>query len=101
MPVKVFITGATGYIGGDTLYHVHQQHPNFEYALLVRSEDKAKTVKDKYPNARIVIASLDDSATLEREASWADIVIRLVRPVHHWPHCANKPRHCRLIRPCG
>lgn len=76
MTVKVFVTGATGYIGGDALYHLHQKYPDFEYALLIRSDDKAKKVLSQYPKARIVIGGLDDSALLEREAAWADIVIR-------------------------
>lgn len=80
MAVKVFLTGVTGYIGGDAFYHLHQNHPDFEFALLVRSEEKAKKVRAKFPDVRIVIGGLDDDATLEREASWADIVIRkLVR----------------------
>ena len=76
MTVKVFLTGATGYIGGDALYQIHQRYPDFEYALLVRSERKAKEVLSAYPKARIVIGGNDDSELLEREAAWADIVIR-------------------------
>lgn len=76
MVVKVFLTGVTGYIGGDAFHHVQHNHPDFEFALLVRSEEKANAVLAKYPNVRIVIGGLDDAATLEREASWADIVIR-------------------------
>lgn len=76
MAVKVFLTGATGYIGGDTLYQLNQRYPDFEYALLIRSEDKAKKVLSAYPKARAVIGGNDDSELLEREAAWADIVIR-------------------------
>ena len=77
MSTKVFLTGATGYIGGDALYQVQQRYPDFEYALLIRSEDKAKKVRSAYPKARIVIGSNDDIELLEREAAWADIVIRM------------------------
>ncbi|KAL2828071.1 hypothetical protein BJY01DRAFT_255505 [Aspergillus pseudoustus] len=78
MIVVIFVTGATGYIGGDALYQVHQRYPDFEYALLIRSQDKANTVLAAYPKARIVIGGNDDddSALLEREAAWADILIR-------------------------
>lgn len=76
MAVKVFLTGATGYIGGDILYHIHHQRSDIEWALLVRSEDKAKKIREQYPAARIVLGGLDDSETLTREAAWADIVIR-------------------------
>ena len=76
MSAKVFLTGATGYIGGDALYQIHQRYPDFEYALLIRSEDKAKKVRSEYSKARIVIGGNDDIELLEREAAWADIVIR-------------------------
>lgn len=76
MTVKVFLTGATGYIGGDALYQIHRRYPDFEYALLVRSEDKARKVLSAYPKARTVIGGNDESDLLEREAAWADIVIR-------------------------
>ncbi|CAG8938044.1 unnamed protein product [Penicillium salamii] len=83
MTVKVFITGATGYIGGDAFYHIRQNHPDFEFALLVRSEEKAKSVLAKCPDVRMVVGGLDDSATLEREASWADIVIHTADSSDH------------------
>jgi len=83
MTVKIFLTGATGYIGGDALYHLYRKHPEFEYALLVRSEDKAKKVVEKYPTVRIVLGGLDDFETLEREASWADIVIHTADSSDH------------------
>ena len=76
MTVKIFLTGATGYIGGDVLYQMHRRYPDFEYALLIRSEDKAKQVLSAYPNARVVIGGNDNSELLEREAARADIVIR-------------------------
>ncbi|GKT87504.1 nucleoside-diphosphate-sugar epimerase [Colletotrichum tofieldiae] len=34
MAVKIFLTGATGYIGGDALHQLYKRHPDFEYALL-------------------------------------------------------------------
>ena len=77
MPTKLFITGVTGYIGGDAFYYLSQHHPNFEYSALIRSEEKAKRVREAYPNIRTVIGSLDDSEVLAREAAWADIVLRM------------------------
>ncbi|CAG7935911.1 unnamed protein product [Penicillium olsonii] len=83
MTVKVFLTGATGYIGGDAFYRLHQSHPEFEFALFVRSEEKANAILAKYPDVRIVLGALDDSATLEREASWADIVVHTADSSDH------------------
>lgn len=76
MTTKVFVTGATGYIGGDALFHFYHEYPDLDLALLVRSEGKAKTVQAKYPKARIVLGSLEDSDIIRREAAWADIVFR-------------------------
>ncbi|KAI8186738.1 hypothetical protein K4K56_005317 [Colletotrichum sp. SAR 10_98] len=83
MPAKIFLTGATGYIGGDALYQLYQKHSDFEYALLIRTEEKAKKVQERFPKARIVIGGLDDSEILEREAAWADIVIHTADSSDH------------------
>jgi hypothetical protein len=33
----LYSTGATGYIGGDTLFALYNQHPEYEYTALVRT----------------------------------------------------------------
>lgn len=66
----------TGYIAGDALAALVSKYPNFSYSALVRSTNKAEQVKAQYPNTRIIIGDLDDSALLERESAAADIVIR-------------------------
>ncbi|KAH9828870.1 nucleoside-diphosphate-sugar epimerase [Teratosphaeria destructans] len=76
MAPKVFITGITGYIAGDATFDLYQQHPDYEYAALIRSQEKAETVRKAYPSIRIVLGSLDDSNILTEEASKADIVLR-------------------------
>lgn len=83
MAPKVFVTGATGYIGGDALFHLCQKYPDLDVSLLVRSEAKAKAVRSKYPDARIVLGSLEDSDIVRREAAWADIVLRKFRHFRH------------------
>ncbi|KAH7073967.1 hypothetical protein BKA63DRAFT_567132 [Paraphoma chrysanthemicola] len=75
MAPRIFITGATGYIGGDTLFALHSKHPEYEYAALVRTDQKAKPVKEAFPNVRIVLGSLDDFDILEEEAAKADVII--------------------------
>lgn len=66
----------TGYIAGDALYELYQKHPDYEYAALVRSQDKADIVKKAFPNVRIVLGGNDDSELLKEEAAKADIVLR-------------------------
>jgi N-acetyl-gamma-glutamylphosphate reductase len=74
---KLFITGITGYIGGDAFHLLSQKHRDFEFSALVRTEAKAKYVRELYPNVRIVIGGLDDADKIEKEAAWADIVLRM------------------------
>lgn len=69
-------TGATGYIGGDALYALYNKHPDYEYAALIRTEEKASAVKKAFPSLRAVIGGLDDSDLLKQEASKADVVLR-------------------------
>ena len=76
-PFKIFLTGATGYIGGDVLTALYKKHPEYEYAVLVRNEEKAKKVRQAYPKARVVIGGLDDAETLEKESEVADLVLRM------------------------
>jgi hypothetical protein len=71
-----FRTGVTGYIAGDALHAIYQEHPDFEYSLLVRSKEKSEQVKKSYPTARIVLGDLDSSSLLEEEAAKADVVLR-------------------------
>jgi hypothetical protein len=80
MPTKVFITGITGYIGGDAFHVLSQEHPDFEYAALIRTQEKADYVKGLYPNLRVVIGSNDDSEIITKESAWADIVLRKTPP---------------------
>lgn len=75
-------TGVTGYIAGDAFYALNKAHPEYEYAALVRTQEKADTVKKAYPSVRIVLGGLDDSDILKEEAAKADVVLRASFP---WP----------------
>ncbi|CAI7591173.1 unnamed protein product [Penicillium glandicola] len=80
---KLFITGATGYIGGDSLATLVVNHPEISYSALVRSTEKAEQVKAHYPFVRIVVGDLDDSTLLERESAAADIVLHTADASDH------------------
>ncbi|KAF3762240.1 NAD(P)-binding protein [Cryphonectria parasitica EP155] len=91
------------YVGGDIAHALQQKHPDYDYTYLVRSEERAKLVKSKYPEAKIVYGSLDDSAVIEKAASEADIVIHTANSADDAPsvqaitkgleagHTAEKP----------
>lgn len=85
-------TGITGYIAGDAFYAIHKAHPDYTYVALIRIEEKAGKVRAAYPDVRVVIGGLDDSAIIEEESAKADIVLRNSSPFLYWRqkvHTAN------------
>ncbi|KAI1774805.1 NAD(P)-binding protein [Hypoxylon cercidicola] len=111
MAPKIFLTGATGYIGGDALYSLVKAHPDYEYTVFVRNEERGKSVAAAYPNVRLVYGSLDDTDVIEKEAAAADIVIHTADSADNMPsakaiakglaagHTAEKPGY--WIHLCG
>ncbi|KAL4874366.1 NAD(P)-binding protein [Aspergillus karnatakaensis] len=79
---RIFITGATGYIGGDVLYALTQTFRSSTIAALVRSESKASLVTSRFPSVTPVIGDLDSTAQIASEASQADIVLHLASSNH-------------------
>ncbi|KAL8886173.1 MAG: hypothetical protein Q9215_006075 [Flavoplaca cf. flavocitrina] len=79
MAPSIFVTGATGYIGGDALYQLMKSTKQYDVAALVRDSDKGAQIASQYPAIRLVYGDLDSSDVLEEEAKKADIVL----------HCAN------------
>ncbi|KJZ77464.1 hypothetical protein HIM_03188 [Hirsutella minnesotensis 3608] len=75
MAVKVFLTGATGYIGGSALDFIAKAHADYEFTLLVRDESRVGPIKARYPNVKFVYGRLEDSAVLEKAAAEADVVV--------------------------
>jgi hypothetical protein len=61
------------------LHVLTNAHPDWEYTCLVRTDEKAKKVKEAYPSVKIVLGDLDASDVLEREAAEADIVLRTLK----------------------
>lgn len=82
MSSKIFVTGATGYIGGDALYEIAAKHPDCDISALVRESDKGAQVASQYPKIRLVYGSLDDETTLVEEAKKADIVLNFANAGH-------------------
>ncbi|RDW56722.1 hypothetical protein BP6252_14015 [Coleophoma cylindrospora] len=79
---KVFITGATGYVGGDALYHLSSAPANYDISALVRDSEKASVVQAAFPHIRVVQGDLDDANLIEEEAKKADIVLNLAATNH-------------------
>ncbi|GLB09469.1 hypothetical protein AtubIFM57258_005391 [Aspergillus tubingensis] len=79
---KIFLTGASGYIGGDVLYALKSALPTCQYTVLLRDEAKAQKLSQAYPDVQIVLGDLDASSTLEQQAREADIVIHTASSNH-------------------
>ncbi|KAI6914375.1 NAD(P)-binding protein [Hortaea werneckii] len=75
---KLFVTGATGFIGGDAFYAIANAHPEYEITALVRNSEKGAQVAKEYPNVKLAYGDLDSTDLLEEEAKKADIVCRIL-----------------------
>ncbi|KAK5459862.1 hypothetical protein LTS15_003991 [Exophiala xenobiotica] len=84
MAPKVFLTGTTGYIGGDFLYLVSERHPDWELTCLVRNSDKGAKIAKSYSKVRLVYGDLDAVELIEEEAANTDIV-------YHFANCDHVP----------
>ncbi|EAU32026.1 conserved hypothetical protein [Aspergillus terreus NIH2624] len=80
---KIFLTGATGYIGGDVLSVLATKYPEFSISALIRSPEKAQQVQAQFPSVRIVHGGLDNSDLLEKESAAADIVLHTADASDH------------------
>ncbi|KAI9034771.1 uncharacterized protein KD926_005595 [Aspergillus affinis] len=79
---RVFLTGASGYIGGDILHTLKSAFPQLEYTALLRDSAKADQVTKAYPDVRVVHGDLDATSLIEEEARRADIVIHAANNKH-------------------
>ncbi|KAL2834135.1 NAD(P)-binding protein [Aspergillus pseudoustus] len=79
---RIFITGATGYIGGDVLYALTQAFRSSKITALVRNESKAFLITSKFPSVAPVIGDLDSAAQIASEVSEADVVLHLASSNH-------------------
>lgn len=79
---SVFITGATGYIGGEVLYRLLTKG-GFKVTALVRTQEKADLLEQRTNGAvKTVIGCLDDLDVIEKEVQAADIVINTANVDH-------------------
>ncbi|KAF1987611.1 NAD(P)-binding protein [Aulographum hederae CBS 113979] len=90
MATKIFLTGVTGYIGGDALDAITTAHPDYSITALVRSPDKGAKVAQKYVSVRLVYGDLDSKDVIEEEAAKADIVC-------HFADCDHEPSANAII----
>ncbi|CCG84066.1 protein of unknown function [Taphrina deformans PYCC 5710] len=80
--VNIFITGLTGYIGGDLFHNISSKHPEYKFSALIRDK-KVDLVRKACPDVEIVVGDLDDSDILIEQAAKADIVIHTADASDH------------------
>ncbi|MGP0088132.1 MAG: NAD(P)H-binding protein [Steroidobacteraceae bacterium] len=76
--MKVFVTGATGYIGGSVAQRLNAL--GYDVRGLVRSADKLPLLKER--GIEPVLGTLDDADILARAADAADAVIHTASADH-------------------
>ncbi|PWW77366.1 NAD(P)-binding protein [Tuber magnatum] len=79
---RIFITGATGYIGGNVLDELVAKYPTYVITALARTETAAAALSKKYPTIRIAMGDLDSITVLETESEKADVVIHTADADH-------------------
>ncbi|KAG2180416.1 hypothetical protein INT44_003420 [Umbelopsis vinacea] len=71
--VKILLTGATGYIGGDLLIDLLKRSSEFEVHVLIRGNERSSTFEKL--GAKVIVGSQDDLDFLTKTASGFDVVI--------------------------
>ncbi|KAL4876685.1 NAD dependent epimerase/dehydratase family protein [Aspergillus karnatakaensis] len=84
---KVFLSGASGYIGGAVLHSLLEVHPSVKIAALVRDAAKGSIIKKAYPSVDIIDGDLDNTDVIEQQSQNADVVFNLAATNH--PASAN------------
>ncbi|KAJ5673782.1 hypothetical protein N7462_009221 [Penicillium macrosclerotiorum] len=79
---RIFITGASGYIGGDLLHALTSTHPEYQLTALVRGSEKVAAVTNAYPGVRVLEGDLDSTSLIEEEASQADVIVHAASNKH-------------------
>lgn len=73
MAPRIFLTGATGFIGGTIFQTLVEQHPDYDISILQRNPKPQ--LSKQFPNVEIVQGTYDDLETVTQAASCADIVV--------------------------
>lgn len=87
---KLFVTGTTGYIGGDALHAIAHAHPDYEITALVRNSEKGAKIASQYASIRLVYGDLDSTELITEEAAKADIVC-------HWANADHEGAAAAII----
>ncbi|KAH6662400.1 hypothetical protein F5X68DRAFT_251879 [Plectosphaerella plurivora] len=79
---KIFLTGASGYIGGEVIHQLAEALPNHRIRALVRDATKTEAIATVSGQIEIVPGTLDDVETIAGESAAADVVLHLAATGH-------------------
>ena len=78
-PLRIFLTGATGFVGGTILAALFETHPRIHIKTLIRREKDAKALQSAYPSLTPVVGDLSDLTLLRATAASVDFIIHATR----------------------
>lgn len=73
---RIFLLGATGYVGSELLILLAQDLPEHHVVALVRNAtpERIDSLKAIHPNISVVEGTLEDAEVIEKESEVADII---------------------------
>ncbi|KAL2055304.1 hypothetical protein ABVK25_004642 [Lepraria finkii] len=80
MPPNIFLTAATGYIGGTVLDTLVKYHPEYDITALLRKVPEG--FSERYPNVKVVIGNFDNAQLISDTAAQNEIIIHGGKPKH-------------------
>ncbi len=84
-PIKIFLTGATGYIGGSVFSKLIEPSNQGKYDITVLTRSEATIQKFKELGVTPLIGTLDSAEILEQAAIDADVVMHFADSSDHLP----------------
>ena len=78
MAPQIFITGVSGYVGGQFVHNIIAKHPEYQITGLVRTKEQGEKITSKYPSVHIAIGNLDSSEVIVEQSKQADLVLRML-----------------------
>ena len=75
----IFLTGATGFVGGTILASLYKVHPEIHVKALIRRQEDAEKLQSIYPNLSPIIGHLSSLDLLKETAASVDFVIHATK----------------------
>ena len=75
VPLSIFLTGATGFIGGTILDCLSKTHPDYHIKVLIRRPEDAEKLQSIYRDLEPIIGDLSSLDLLKETAATVDFVI--------------------------